>query len=613
MSYRPSHRAVVLFLACLTAHGGSASAAIFTVGTGAGCTHGTVQSAINAANAAPGADTVRLTRSLTYQPEANTINGSENLNLVGGFATCTQAVTDNIKTVVSGAGGAAEPVFRITAGTGVVVKLRHLTISGGDEDGNGRGGGINFQGDGVLEIIESTISNNTAAYGGGIYALGTGTNAELIISEGTVISSNTARYSGGGVSIGGPIEMTMTAPNSIIAFNEALGEAAGTGYGGGMEVNGQAIAYIGTSGVGGLGAIYSNTAIDGGGISIISGSADGADATVHLFTTNPSLPVMVRGNYASDTGGAVYLQSWAAGFPSFATSTALLCAWDFRLEDNAARDGSALYLNSEINFDNSRGSVVKLNNSTCTHPAAVRCASGVACNTISGNDAVNTDGELSGGATLRALAGTLLYAYRFEMRGNRAGDAIRANGNGGGPIGTTQLDDCLLANNQLTRQLVRIEANYITYIGSCTIAGNLIASTDVIHSEYDLTMRETIIDQPGNLTLAYSGSGGTSLVVANVLASDVTTLPADPSIISGDPSFIDAANGNFRLRQYSLAVDFAPPVVGDDRDLDNQPRDQDLAGVPNLFGVRDLGAYERQIGSTDCGAADTIYCNGFEP
>ncbi|MEO8459364.1 MAG: hypothetical protein ABI451_02445 [Dokdonella sp.] len=597
----------VVLLACLLAHGGSALAAIFTVGTGAGCMHGTIQSAINAANAAPGADTVRLTRSLTYEPEADIINASENLNLVGGFATCTQAATDSIKTVVSGAGGAADPVFRIFAGTGIVVKLRHLTITLGDEDGGGGGGGILFQGNGSLEIIESTITNNSAAYGGGIYAFGTGPNAELIISDGTVISNNKARYSGGGVSIAGPIEMTMTAPNSIISFNQALGQLAGTGYGGGLQVGSEAIAYIGTSGVGSLGAIYANSAIDGGGISIVSGAGDGADAVVHLFTTNSLLPVFVRQNYASDTGGGVYLQSYSGATSS---SVGRLCAWDFRFEENEARDGSAIYLNSDDYFSDYRGGEVRLNDPTCTHPGAVRCASGVACNTISRNNAVNIDGGPSDGATLRLLDGARLYAYRFDMRGNRAHDAIRMNGN----LAYTMLEDCLLADNELTQQLIRTEGSFsFASVVGCTIARNLIASRDLLHIEYSLDLRETIIDQPGKLTLEYSGPGGSSLVVANVLASDIITLPTNSSIISGDPSFIDAANGNYRLQQYSLATDFASPVGAAGLDLDNLPRDQDLPGVPNMFGVRDLGAYERQIGAGDCGAADTIFCDRFEP
>ena len=593
-------------LACLIAYGENASAAIFTVGTGAGCTHGTIQSAINAANAAAGADTVRLTRSLTYQPEANTVNGSENLNLVGGFATCTQAATDSIKTVVSGVGGAAEPVFRVTAGTGVVIKLRHLTISGGDEDGSGRGGGINFQGDGILEIIESTISTNSAATGGGIYALGTGSNAELIISDSTVISNNTARHSGGGISIGGPIEMTMTAPNSIIAFNSALGQAAGTGYGGGLEVSGRAFAYIGTSGVGGLGAIYANSAIDGGGISIISGASGGADALVHLFTTNPSLPVLVRQNYASDTGGGVYLQSYSGASSG---SVGRLCASDFRIEENEARDGSAIYLNSDNFLNSYEGSQVRLNDATCTHPAAVRCASAIACNTISRNNAVNIGGGPSDGATVRLLTDSYLLARRFEMRGNRGGDAIRVNGD----FATPTLTNCLLANNELTRQLIRTEGglSHARILG-CTITRNLVGSMDVMHIEGYLELSESIVDQPANLTIAYSG-GGTGPAASNVLASDITTLPTSPTIINGDPSFIDAVNGNYRLQHYSLATDFASSVGAAGVDLDNLPRDQDLPGVSNLFGPRDLGAYERQIGVGGCGAADTIFCSGFEP
>lgn len=605
MTRPPSIRWFSACLAFFIALCSDASAAVFTVGSGPGCTHGTIQSALNAASAAPGADTVRLTRSLSYEPEANTINDSQNLNLVGGFATCTQAATDNVKTVVSGAGGAAASVLRVFAGTGVVVKLRHLNLTLGDPGGDVAGGGIYFQGDGALEIIESSITNNTAGTGGGIYALATGSNAELIISASTLITGNTARNNGGGVSIAGPLEMTMTAPSSLLAFNEALGEISGTGYGGGLQVTGPAIAYIGTSGLGGLGAIYSNNAVDGGGISIISGSSDAADALVHLFTTNPSQPVGVIGNYASDRGGAVYLQSYMSA--TNGESIGRLCAWDFRIEDNAARDGSALYLNSDSFLDIYEGSLVKLNDPTCVLPAAVRCASGTTCNTISANDAVTTGGQRSDGATLRLLTDTVLDAFRFEMRGNRGGEAIRATGE----FASFRIEDCLLANNEVTRQLIRTEGESYARIADCTIARNTISSTDVMHVENALDLSNSIIDQPGNLSLAYSGGTG-GLQVRNVLASDITMLPMSPNIITGDPAFVDANNGDFHLRYGSMAVDFAPPVVGDDRDLDNQPRDQNLGGVPDLFGVRDLGAYERQITEPTCGSADGIFCNGFD-
>jgi len=33
--------------------------------------------------------------------------------------------------------------------------------------------------------------------------------------------------------------------------------------------------------------------------------------------------------------------------------------------------------------------------------------------------------------------------------------------------------------------------------------------------------------------------------------------------------------------------------------------------VPNLYGPRDIGAYERQS-AFECGTAESIFCNGFE-
>ena len=70
------------------------------------------------------------------------------------------------------------------------------------------------------------------------------------------------------------------------------------------------------------------------------------------------------------------------------------------------------------------------------------------------------------------------------------------------------------------------------------------------------------------------------------------TFPNVTARASG-PRFIDPAGGDYRLQAASIAVDFAEPVTGDDRDLDGLARDQDLPFKPNRQGPRDLGAYER--------------------
>jgi len=580
---------------------------IYTVGSGEGCTHGTIQSAIDAADASPGYDVIRLTRSLTYEPEANTIETDQDLSIVGGFETCT-STSDSFKTVVSGS-GANQSVFRINALGAAIIKLRLLTITLGNTDDTGAGGGIYFTGTGNLELIESEISNNTAGYGGGIFAAASGTNTELIISEGTTIVGNTARYHGGGLFVGGPLEMTMNAPNTIIAFNEALGIDGFSGHGGGLLLVGPAIAYIGSPGLGGLGAIYGNSARYGGGISIEGANGDEQNGLVKLYTTDPLNPVRIQSNTASQHGGGVFLLPYQ-GLLDF--SDAKLCAQDFRIEDNLAEDGSGIYADYSSYLDAHWGSRVNLNQPECAQAGATTCAAGVACNTISGNGTSTTGGDPTDGAAVRMVGSSSLTASRLEMRGNVGGYAIF------GSDSRALIDTCLIAENQNSQQLLRsdgvindgIHIGYMTLDG-CTLANNVIASTDVIHAEDAFKLHTSIIDQPGNLTLAYSGEAS-DLDVTYVLASDGTSLPDDPTIYVGVPSFMDPANGDYHLRLDSFAVDFAPPVTGDDRDLDRQPRDQNMVGVPDAFGVRDLGAYERQVGAQDCGAADTIMCNGFD-
>ncbi|HRQ63678.1 MAG TPA: hypothetical protein PKZ76_02215, partial [Xanthomonadaceae bacterium] len=118
-----------------------AQATILRVGTGTGCTHATIQDAINVAQT-PGVqvDEVRVSRSVSWTAQALVVNTSKPVNLHGGYATCAQDVADSIATEVSGAGGSAAPVFRITANAGGLVRLRRFFITGGDVSGDGYGG-----------------------------------------------------------------------------------------------------------------------------------------------------------------------------------------------------------------------------------------------------------------------------------------------------------------------------------------------------------------------------------------------------------------------------------------------------------------------------------------
>src|SRR5262249_47418976 len=97
-----------------------------------------------------------------------------------------------------------------------------------------------------------------------------------------------------------------------------------------------------------------------------------------------------------------------------------------------------------------------------------------------------------------------------------------------------------------------------------------------------------------------------ALVVESVLSNDTSTLPPFVSIVAGDPLFVDPANTDANKRDYHLlayltdgamtaspAIDYAPTVSGDPyEDLSGNPYAQDVPGIPNVYGTRDLGAYE---------------------
>ncbi len=84
--------------------------------------------------------------------------------------------------------------------------------------------------------------------------------------------------------------------------------------------------------------------------------------------------------------------------------------------------------------------------------------------------------------------------------------------------------------------------------------------------------------------------------------SPMTSIWAVNPVIYGDPMFVDMAHGNYHLRAtqlrgaitYSRAIDFAPLVPGVDYDLGGRFRDQDIAAISDVYGYRDLGAYEMQ-------------------
>jgi hypothetical protein len=131
-----------------------------------------------------------------------------------------------------------------------------------------------------------------------------------------------------------------------------------------------------------------------------------------------------------------------------------------------------------------------------------------------------------------------------------------------------------------------------------TFAGNAIDAPNLITADRSaVSIDRSILWQPGHFTLnTLGGSTGTPHAF-RVIASEVASLGDGPDIgIEADPRFVDPARGDYRLRAASPAIDFAPPIVGDDRDALGLPRDQRIGAVPRAdpSESRDIGAFERQ-------------------
>jgi hypothetical protein len=190
---------------------------------------------------------------------------------------------------------------------------------------------------------------------------------------------------------------------------------------------------------------------------------------------------------------------------------------------------------------------------------------------------------------------------------------------------TTAFRDCLLVDNVESENVINLfpngnpnEAGQNTQliVNNCTIAGNSLSLPYAIFALVNyVEVTNSIVYQPGANVLDFLTQSPTDLTAEYDLVNDASTLTTGgivAGLLEGAPTFVDSANGDYHLVRTSLGVDYAPELDG--FDLDGSPRTVDLTDVPNVFGPMDLGPYEIQTQATGaCSAADTIFCNGYDP
>ena len=579
---------------------------IFRVGSDAACTHTEIQDAIDAAAASPGEDYVWIASNQAYGGQHVTIEG-QTVDVVGGFADCGASEAGTAITTVSGAGNGGAAVFAIRGESHVF--MSNLFIR--DADSSGDGGGIDFAGSGWMKLAQTTVSLNHAEHGAGINFRGTGGHAELHIAHDTLILNNKAAVSGGGIRVEGSARLFVLEPQILIAFNSAL---ATDGKGGGIEQLAPARIDIGSPGYNGGAVVQFNDADYGGGIAVNTNS-DLDNAYARLFSTDRNHPVQIASNTARKTGGGIWINP-LSGATTYAW--AYLCAQDFRINDNIAQEGAAIYADVDTDFTGfSARSYVLINrtgefNLQCVDPepmeslGAVPCAAGVPCNELAYNVTENEAGDPTNGSVILMQTDGHLYAIRFRMHHNVAAHLIRSVDDDEG--NTTDLSRCLFTDNELTASAIlhTPDGGGVVNVDECTFARNAIASGAAVEVNHvDTSITRSMFDQAGVPVL--SSPNFDHVTAVDVMAQDLSTLPFSTRDIEATPSFVDPDHGDYHLRPDSPGIDYTD--TDHFLDLDGNPRKINQA-AENVFGIQDLGALETQL---RCSVADSIFCDGFDP
>jgi len=571
-----------LALGCIALHTTfDARAAVFYVGadTDAACDFTDVQSALNQAATTPGADVIRLVHARAYTNQALTVHGADDVDVLGGFDSCSDPNGAGPITVLDGSGGFANPIVSVN-GSGTA-RLRDLMLYGNDN-----GSGLSVICACTVELSNVTIHDNHGApsvFAGGGSVLRIGANVE--------ITSNEAQ-SCAGLHVANAVLDMSHAASSVVTDNVAAQD------GGGLCLY-NAVASIG-------GVIENNTAgRHGGGIAVFGSSA------LLLYPTSAASRPIVAFNSAHDRGGGLYVAPLDDGDHPTVTG------WDAQFLYNEANHGGAIHLDNEIGGDTSIHLCLR---SMRAFPAAggdcpigvpdgaVACdAASTGCNRLAGNRAQYPDSDLGGlGAAVMSLGPrTRIHLSHAVVRGN---DGWTLLGHDEGLVPATaaqiRIDDTLLAGNAIDNAVLFARFVEQVLVQRTTLAGND-ATPFGMNNYGTFHLHDSVIFEPGHTTLERSGSTGVEFIDM-VLAGETTSLNPSSSVVQTfDPGFVDPAADNWHLRPESPAVDFSNHTNGI-HDLEGHARRVDLPQMPNRFGPMDLGAYERQ----DFG--DEIFENGFE-
>ena len=556
------------FLLSLNAHG---DPNIIRVGHGLdpACDYDDIYGAlIAAANDGSSTTEIRLAIYGSYFAVAANIS-DQSVDLIGGFADCSDDDPGTAQTTLYADTGLALPVILVENGTSTrhQVLLKNLVLR--EATSVSDGGGAKLRGDVQVVFDNVDLTANSASRGGGVFIDGDGDDIDVRFTNLTEISFNTATEGGGVFCID---HATVLFESGAIAFNEA-----GTD-GGGVYV---AEHCHFTSQAGGLlQGIYYNQA-NSSGAGVFAGNAEpwipGEDYDIRFdMKNNSSSPALLTANecLGDCRGGGV------RGFGSSVRMEFVNAV----INGNSARYGGGIHLDwgAELNMR-----------------AAGRCSAGSVCSGIT-NNAANPDGSLGWGGGIYITSGAQAWISRTEISGNSAdqSSAIRVQGvmTGTGVPARLFGEGLLIVENSGADDVIFSNMSAESTLAYVTISDNRDQLRSIEIEDATLSLYSSIVwDDYGNRdTSVFLTTGSSNLTVDLLMAHEVDSVPFNSRAYFLQPGFVDPDGDDYRLGSSSLAIDRGDTAVyvPQDYDMEGQARGFEDGGTANIFGTFDLGADE---------------------
>ena len=532
------------------------------VGIGTGCTYPTIADAVDAA-----VDNGATNDKLLVKGNGHTISAPIVLNLnaagtveiIGGYANCTDALPTVADSGLSAPSSAAFTVQNPGAGSRTFT-LRNVDLYAGV----GAGRLLDVTGRVLVNIDRTRLVNGSATDGANVRM--TGTNVVLLLLNGSTIYSGDATGNGGGLHCSG---------GGIVGLIDgAIDNNHANGSGGGAFLDGCFLdVYSGGGTVACPSAANRGVTCNSAGGDPNIGSGGGVYATngsVVQFLGSASGPASLTKNSAG-FGGGLYLTG-AASEAEFR---------DAEVFDNfGARGGGGIVADNGAQL-RILGSIAN-----CSHPSG--------CSRIVDNLTGAIVGVTSPGGGVWVSGGADANIRRTTFRGNGVpgedeGSALAVEG-----AGSTAIFEGNVVYGQVNHPI------YVASGGDLTAAfvtawGNGSGAT--------FTGVSSSISVYSSLTLdAWTFQTSTVALAADcIVTRSLVGFPAPPDpgsfevVASEAAVLVSPATGSPRLRSDSPAIDYCDtfrytPI---DSDIDGEVRGFDIAAIPNSpYGPYDLGADE---------------------